>query len=95
MLETLKTTRPRHHIPPIELKAFKDSEHGVVPHRKQYIIMTAPFRNTGTKQLKLSFVQQHKPISITILSRWCVTVMKESGENFNIFGSHSTRSASS
>ena len=56
--------------------------------------MTAPFRNTGTKQLLLSFVQLHKPISTTTLSRWCVSVMKESGVNVNIFGSHSTRSAS-
>ena len=40
--------------------------------------MTASFRNTGTKQW---FVQPHKPISTTTLSRWFVTVMKESGIN--------------
>ena len=45
-------------------------------------------------QLLLIFVQPHKPISTSTLSRWCVTVMKESGVNVNIFGSHSTRSAS-
>ena len=56
--------------------------------------MTEPFKNTGTKQLLLSFVQRHKPISTTNLSKWCVTVMKESGINVKIFGSHSTRSAS-
>ena len=84
MPETLKTTRPGHHLPPIELKAFNDSELCVVAHLKQYIKMTASF----------SFVQPHKPISTSTLSRWCVTVMKESGVNANIFGSHSTRSAS-
>ena len=92
--ETLKTTRPGHHLPPIELKTFKDSELCVVAHLKQYIKMTASFRNAGTNQLLLSFVQPHKPISTSTLSRWCVTVMKESGVNVNIFGSHSTRSAS-
>ena len=92
--ETLKTTRPGHHLPPIELKTFKDSKLCVIAHLKQYIKMTAPFRNTDTKQLLLSFVQPHKPISTTTLSRWCVTVMKQSGINVNIFGSHSTRSAS-
>ena len=56
--------------------------------------MTAPFRNAGTKQLLLSLVQPHKPISTRTLSRWCVTVMKESRINVNIFGCHSTRSAS-
>ena len=92
--ETLKTTRPDHHLLPIELKTFKDSELCVVAHLKQYIKMTAPFRNTGTSHLLLSFVQPHKPISTTTLSRWCVTVMKDSGVNVNIIGSHSTRSAS-
>ena len=56
--------------------------------------MTAPFRNGGTNQLLLSFIQRHKPISITNLSRWCVTLLKESGINLNIFGFHSTKSAS-
>ena len=63
-------------------------------HHLPHIKMTAPFRNVGSNQLLLSFVQPHKPISTTTLSRWCVTVMKESGVNVNIFGSHSTRSAS-
>ena len=92
--ETLKTTRLRHHLLPIELKTFKDSELCVVAHLKQYIKMTAPFRNIGTNQLLLSFVQPHKPISTTTLLRCCITVMKEFGINLNIFGSHSTRSAS-
>ena len=54
--ETLKTTRPGHHLPPIELKTFKDSELCVVAHLKQYIKMTAIFRNTCTNQLLLTFV---------------------------------------
>ena len=37
MPETLKTTRPGPHLPPIELKIFKDIEHCVVAHLKQYI----------------------------------------------------------
>ena len=92
--ETLKTTRPGHHLPPTELKTFKDNELCVIAHLEQYIKMTAPFRKTGTKQLLLSFVQPHKPVSTTNLARWCVTVMKESRINVNIFGFHSTRSAS-
>ena len=63
-------------------------------HHLPHIKMTAPFRNVGSNQLLLSFVQPHKPISTTTLSRWCVNVLKESGVNVNIFGSHSTRSAS-
>ena len=92
--EVLKTTRLFHHLPPIELKTFKDNELCVVAYLKQYIKMTAPFRNTVTNQLLLHFVQPLKPISTTTLSRWCVIVMKESGIYVNIFGSHSTRSES-
>ena len=86
--ETLKTTRPGHHLPPIELNTFKDSELCVVAHLKPHIKMTAPFRITGINQLLLSFVRPHKPISTTTLSRWCVTVIKEPGINVNIFGPH-------
>ena len=92
--ETLKTTRPGHHLPPIELKTFKDSELCVVAHFKKYIKIKALFRNIGTNQLLLSFVQRYKPISNTTLSKWCVTVMKESVIIGNIFGSHSARSVS-
>ena len=56
--------------------------------------MTALSRNTEANQLLLSSVQPYKPITTTTLSRWCVTVMKESEININIFSSHSIRLAS-
>ena len=90
--KTLKTTGSVHHLPTIELNTFKDIELCVVTHLRQYIKMTATFRNTGTNHLLLSFLQPHKPISTTTLSMWCVNVMKESGINVNLFASHSTRS---
>ena len=34
--ETLKTTRPGHHLPPIELKTLRDSELCVIAHLKKY-----------------------------------------------------------
>ena len=46
--ETLKTTKPGHHLPRVELKIFKDSKLCVVAHLRQYITMTAPFRNIVT-----------------------------------------------
>ena len=93
--ETVKTTRPGHYYPPIELKTFKDNELCVVvAHVKKYIKMTALFRNTGTNQLLLSFLRPHKLLSTITLSRWYVTVMQESGIIVNIFDSHSIRLAS-
>ena len=85
MPETLKTTRPgtSHHLPPIELSILNSISK--CQHLLQVLV---------TNQLLLSFVQPHKSISTTTLSRWCITVMKESGISVNIFGSHSTRSTS-
>ena len=62
LAETLETSWPGHHIPHIEIKTFQDTEHYIAAHLKQYIKMTAPFRNTSTIQLLLSFLQPHKPI---------------------------------
>ena len=91
---TLNTTRQGHRLPPIELKTSKNIEFCVLAHLKLYSKMTASFRNTGANQLLLSFIQSHKPVSTTTLWRGCVTVMKESETNINIFCFHSTRSAS-
>ena len=57
--ETLKTTRPSHHLAPIELKSFQDIEFCLVAHLKQYMKMTDPYENSGTNQLLLTCVQPH------------------------------------
>ena len=89
--DKLKTTRLGHHLPPLELRAYKDVELCVVSHLRQYIKLT---ENLDDKQLLLSYVKPHKPTSTTTLSRWCVRIMKESAVNVDIFGSHSTGAAS-
>ena len=91
--DKLKTTRPGHYLPPLELKAYKDVELSVASHLRQYIKLIENLRKGDDKQLLLSYVKPHKPISTT-LSRWCVHIMKESEVNVNIFVSHSTRAAS-
>ena len=69
--DKLKTVRPGHHLPPLELKAYKDVELCVVSHLRQYIKLTENLRKGDDKQLLLSYVKPHKPISTTTLSRWC------------------------
>ena len=86
--------QPDHHLPPLELKAYKDAELCVVSHLRQYNKLTENLRKGDYKQLLLSYVKPHKPVPTTTLSRWCVHIMKESGVNVDIFGSHSTRTAS-
>ena len=79
--DKLKTTRPGHHLPPLELKAYKDVELCVVSHLRQYIKLTENLRKGDDKQLLLSYVKPRKPISTTALSRWCVRIIKKSGVN--------------
>ena len=65
----------------------------VVSYLRQYIELTENLINDDDKQLLLSYVKPHKPISTTTLSRWCVRILKESEVNVDILGSHSTRAA--
>ena len=88
--DKLKTTRPGHHLPPLELKAYKDVELCVVSQLRQYIKLTENLRKGDDKQLLLSYVKLHKPVSTSTLSRWPVRIIKESGVNVDIFGSHSS-----
>ena len=88
--DKLKTTRPGHHLPPLELKAYKDVELCVVSQLMQYIKLTENLRKGDDKQLLLSYVKLHKPVSTSTLSRWPVRIIKESGVNVDIFGSHSS-----
>ena len=92
--DKLKTTRSGHHLPPLELKAYKDVEFCVVSHLRQDITLKGNLRKGDDKQLLLSYVKPQKAISTTTHSTWCVCIMKESGVNVDIFGSHSTRTAS-
>ena len=69
--DKLKTTRPGHHLPPLELKAYKDVELCVVSYLRQYIKLTENLRKGDEKQLLLSYVKPHKPISTTTLSMVC------------------------
>ena len=45
VLETLKTTRPGHHLPPIKLKTFKDIELFLVAHLQRHHLETLVQKN--------------------------------------------------
>ena len=67
--DKLKTARPGYYLPRLELKAYKDVELCVVSHLRQYLKLTENLRKGDDKQLLLSYVKPHKPISATTLSR--------------------------
>ena len=90
--ELLKQTRPGHHLEPMVLMRYSDTDICALSHLEKYREVTKSIRKSN--KLLLSFVKPHKPISTSTLSRWCVSTLKQAGVDITVFGSHSTRSAS-
>ena len=90
--ELLKQSRPGHPLEPMVLLSYPDQEICVVSHLEQYIEKTKDHRKD--QNLLISFVKPHKHIITSTISRWCVTVLKNAGADVTVFGSYSTRSAS-
>jgi len=93
--EKVKQTRVGTHIQPIVFKAYpKDEKLCAIVHLQEYIKRTTPFRD-ASKQLLLSHVKPHGPVSKDTISRWCKTVLSTAGVDTSKFKGHSTRAASS
>ena len=88
----LKQTRVGTHVPPLELQGFENKKLCIVTHLKDYILRTEKLRQG--RQLFISYVQPHKPISRDTLSRWIKCVLEQAGIDITKFSAHSTRSAS-
>ena len=90
--ELIKTSRPGHHLEPIVLIRYNDREICVMTHLEKYKEITKEIRTNN--KLLISFQKPHKPITTSTLSRWCVSMLQQAGIDITVFGSHSTRSAS-
>ena len=90
--ELLKQTQPGHHLEPMVLMRYSDTDICALSHLEKYREVTKSIRKSN--KLLLSFVKPHKPISTSTLSRWCVSTLQQAGVDITVFGSHSTRSAS-
>lgn len=90
----LKQCRPGYKMPVVHMKAHPpDRRLCIYVVVKEYLSKTAPIRN-GEQSLLLSYVKPHKAVTRDTVSRWIKMVMKLSGVNTDVFGSHSVRSAS-
>ena len=95
IMDKVKQTRVGTHIQPVVFKAYpKDEKLCTIAHLKEYIKRTTPFRN-ASKQLLLSHVKPHGPVSKDTISRWCRTVLSTAGVDTSKFKGHSTIAASS
>ena len=79
----LKTTLPKHHALPIELKSYPNECLCVVSHLKHYLKVTKDLRHPN--QLLISYVKPFKPIARSTLSRWVKSVLKSAGVNTDTF----------
>ena len=68
--KSLKTTRPGHHLKPIEFLAYQpDQNLCVMPHLQTYINRTSSLRGDAN-QLLIGYQKPHKPVSTSTISRW-------------------------
>ncbi len=92
--ERLKTTRPKFHQSPLDLRAFPNCK-AICPvfNTQQYIHQSFPLRGPGVK-LFISHCFPFHPVCTSTISRWVKTTLNLAGIDVNVFTSHSTRAAS-
>ena len=90
--ELLKQTQPGHHLEPMVLMRYSDTDICALSHLQKYREVTKNIKKSN--KLLLGFMKPHKPISTSPLSRWCVSTLQQAGFDITVFGSHSTWSAS-
>ncbi|GFN80793.1 tyrosine recombinase [Plakobranchus ocellatus] len=88
----LKTSNPRRHLQPLELRSFTNKRLCVVSHLQHYLAVTQDFRLGD--QLFLTYIKPHRPIARGTLSRWIKMILKMAGVNTDVYSAHSTRVAS-
>ena len=82
----LKQTKAGKHLDPIDLKAFADDPRiCIVQHLEEYLKRTAQLRDDH-KQLLISYVKPHRPVSKETVARWIKEVLKLSGIDTNVYG---------
>ena len=93
--DKVKQTRKGYHIPPIIYECYPhETRLCPVVHIKEYVKRTASLRSADCKQLLVSFIRPHGPVSKTTIARWCKLLLGVAGVDTTNFHCHSTRAAS-
>ena len=94
MTSLLKQSRLGHHLAPMELMAYPGySKLCIVAMLREYLARTQDLRK-DQDQLLLSYQKPHHPVTKDTLARWLRDILNKSGLDTELFGAHSTRSAS-
>lgn len=90
----LKQTKAGKHLAPLDLMAFpEDPRICIVQHLEEYLKRTVQLREKHT-QLLISYVKPNRPVSKDTVSRWVKEVLHLAGIDTKVYGSHSSRAAS-
>ncbi len=96
-LFTTKTTRPDETVTAFYTVFPGGKRLCPVACFKEYISVTAKFRNSTKDQsnkLFLSFIKPHKPVTSSTLACWIRSLLGDSGIDTEIFKAHSVRGGS-
>lgn len=93
--DRIKTSGPGRNQPMLQLPFFRDQPNLCVASVLcQYIERSAQLRTQNEDRLVLTYRKPHRVATTQSVSRWIKSVMAKSGIDVTIFGSHSTRHAS-
>ena len=93
--DKLKHTQVNSHQKPVEFLYYpNDSNVCIVTHLNKYIDMTKDLRSDSSKQLLLSFIKPHRPVSCETISHWIRHFMALAGIDILTYATHSTRGTS-
>ena len=93
-MSLIKQTKPTNHMAPLCFQTYsKEPKLCVVSHLTEYLKRTKSYRDTD--KLFLTCVTHYRTASKDIISRWCKSIIKESGISIHSYTSYSSRPAAS
>ena len=93
-MSPIKQTKPTKHMAPLCFQIYtKEPKLCVVSHLNDYLKRTKSYRDTY--KLFLTCIKPYREASKDTISRWCKSIIKESGISIHSYTSHSSRAAAS
>ena len=94
LMALIKQTKPAKHMAPLCFQIYnKELKLCVVTHLAEYLKRTKSYRDTD--KLFLTCIKPYRAASKDTISRWCKSIIKESGISIHSYTSHSSRAAAS
>ena len=94
IMSLIKQTKSIKHMAPLCFQIYnKEPKLCVVTHLTEYLKRTKSYRDTD--KLFLTYIKAYRAASKDTISRWCKSIIKESGISIHSYTSHSSRAVAS